>query len=65
MAANIQDMKLKEVLPLAGEREVAKIDYRKLDKYGRLYIDISKAKKDFLVILLEPIAQDKIDFLEA
>ena len=62
MATTIQDMKLKEILPGAGDREVARIDYRQIDKYGRLYVDIEKAKKEFLIVFLEPLPQDKIDF---
>jgi hypothetical protein len=64
MIANPIDMKLKEVLPDAGEREISKIEYKKLDKNGRLYIDVGWAKKEFLMILLDPITGDKEKFLK-
>ena len=57
-------MKLKDVLPDSGKREIAKIEYKQLDKHGRLYIDPALAKRNFLVILLEPIAGDKENFVK-
>jgi len=51
-------------LPNCAEREVQKIEYRRLDKHGRLYIDPDLAKKEFVVILLSPIEGDKEKFLK-
>jgi hypothetical protein len=65
MISNLDEMKLGELLPEASEREVSKIAYRQLDKNGRLYIDVGLAKKEFLMILLDPLPEDKIRFLKA
>ena len=64
MYANLEDMKLKEVLPEAGEREISRIEYKKLDKNGRLYIDVGWAKKEFLVVFFDPVEGDKEKFLK-
>jgi hypothetical protein len=64
MNVNSIYMKLKEVLPEAGEREVSKIEYKKLDKNGRLYIDVGWSKKEFLMVLLDPQTGDKEKFLK-
>ncbi len=64
MAGNITDMKLGEVLPNCADREVEKIEYKQLDKYGRLYIAPELAKRNFVVILLPPIAGDKENFVK-
>jgi len=64
MIALVDDMKLGELLPNCAEREVQKIEYRRLDKHGRLYIDPDLAKKEFVVILLSPIEGDKEKFLK-
>lgn len=57
-------MKFAEVLPDVADREVVRIDYRKIDKHGRLYIDVKDANKEFLVVLIEPVPEDKIKFLK-
>ncbi|VVB69194.1 Uncharacterised protein [uncultured archaeon] len=64
MIALVDDMKLGELLPNCAEREVQKIEYRRLDKHGRLYIDPDLAKKEFVVILLPPIEGDKEKFVK-
>jgi len=64
MVALVDDMKLGELLPNCAEREVQKIEYRRLDKHGRLYIDPDLAKKEFVVILLPPIEGDKEKFVK-
>jgi hypothetical protein len=57
-------MKLGEILPNANDREVAKIQYKRLDKHGRLYIDPDLAKKEYVMILLSPIEGDKERFVK-
>ena len=64
MNTSLNDMKLRELLPEAGDREISKIEYKKVDKNGRLYIDVGWAKREFLVVLLDPIAGDKEKFLK-
>ncbi len=64
MIALVDVMKLGELLPNCAEREVQKIEYRRLDKHGRLYIDPDLAKKEFVVILLPPIEGDKEKFVK-
>jgi len=64
MIVLVDDMKLGELLPNCAEREVQKIEYRRLDKHGRLYIDPDLAKKEFVVILLPPIEGDKEKFVK-
>jgi hypothetical protein len=64
MITCIDDMKLGEVLPNAINREVEKIEYRRLDKHGRLYINAELAKKEYVVILLPPIEGDKERFVK-
>jgi hypothetical protein len=64
MIALVDGMKLGELLPNCAEREVQKIEYRRLDKHGRLYIDPDLAKKEFVVILLPPIEGDKEKFVK-
>ncbi len=64
MVGVLDGMKLKEYLPDAGEREVEKIEYRQLDKHGRLYISPDLAKKEFVIILLEPVPGDKEKFVK-
>jgi len=49
----------------AQNREVPVISYRKLDKHGRLYMDAACANREYLLILLEPKPEAKIDFLKA
>jgi hypothetical protein len=57
-------MDLKEALPDAMGREVIKIDYRKIDKHGRMYIDIKKADTECIMILLVPTEDDKKRFFK-
>lgn len=58
-------MKLKEVIPNIADRETTiKPSYRKIDKHGRLYLDVANANKEFLVILVDPLPEDKINFLK-
>jgi hypothetical protein len=59
------DMKLEEALPDALTREVLKIDYRKIDKHGRMYIDVKAANTECIMVLLEPVPEDKIRFFKA
>ncbi len=58
-------MRLKEVISNIAEREITiKPSYRKIDKHGRLYLDVANANKEFLVILVDPVPEDKINFLK-
>jgi hypothetical protein len=58
------DMKLGELMPDIAEREVKKFEYRKLDKYGRVYFGPDEAGKEYLVALIEAVPEDKIKFLK-
>ena len=64
MLAIPPDMNLKEALPDAMGREVIKIDYRKIDKHGRMYIDIKKADTECIMVLLVPTEDDKKRFFK-
>lgn len=65
MKAMVTDMKLKELIPDIEEREVSiKPAYKKIDKHGRLYVDVGSANKEVLMILVDPIPEDKIKFLK-
>lgn len=58
-------MKLKEVIPKIADREITiKPSYRRIDKHGRLYLDVANANKEFLVVLVDPLPEDKINFLK-
>jgi len=48
-----------------GERELLKNpQYKRVDKYGRLNVGVEFADKEVLVLLIKPLPQDKIDYLE-
>ena len=64
MCVILDDMKAGEVLPGIAERDISKIEYRKLDKYGRIYFGPDEAGKEYLVLLVEPVPEDKIKFLK-
>jgi hypothetical protein len=58
------DMKLGELMPNIADREAKKLEYRKLDKYGRVYFGPGEANKEYLVALIEAVPEDKIKFLK-
>lgn len=57
-------MKLGELMPDIADREAKKIEYRKLDSYGRVYFGPAEANKEYLVALIEAVPEDKIKFLK-
>ena len=64
MKAMLMSMKMGELLPDALDRETKKLEYRKLDKYGRVYFGPNEANKEYLVALIEAIPEDKMKFLK-
>lgn len=64
MLANLTNMKMGEIMPNIAEREVKKFEYRKLDKYGRIYFGPEEASKEYLVALIDAVPEDKIKFLK-
>ena len=64
MCDNIVDMKIGELMPNIADREVKKLEYRKLDSYGRVYFGPGEAGKEYLVVLLEAVPEDKMKFLK-
>lgn len=59
------DMRVGDEIEDITDRElVVKPVYKKIDKHGRLYIDVGLANKEVLMILVEPIPNDKIKFLK-
>ena len=57
-------MKLGDLLGNIAERDAKRLEYRKLDKLGRLYFGPNEANKEYLVALIEPIPEDKMKFLK-
>ena len=53
-----------EIEDITDRELVVKPAYKKIDKHGRLYIDVGLANKEVLMILVEPIPNDKIKFLK-
>ncbi|MGD0951369.1 MAG: hypothetical protein ABR985_03090 [Methanotrichaceae archaeon] len=53
-----------EIEDITDRELVVKPSYKKIDKHGRLYIDVGLANKEVLMILVEPIPNDKIKFLK-
>jgi hypothetical protein len=53
-----------EIEDITDRELVVKPAYKKIDKHGRLYIDVGIANKEVLMILVEPIPNDKIKFLK-
>jgi hypothetical protein len=58
------DMKLGELMPNIAGREAKRLEYRKLDKYGRIYFGPDEANKEYMVALIEAVPEDKIKFLK-
>lgn len=53
-----------EIEDIVDRELIVKPAYKKIDKHGRLYIDVGLANKEVLMILVEPIPNDKIKFLK-
>ena len=53
-----------EIEDITNRELVVKPAYKKIDKHGRLYIDVGLANKEVLMILVEPIPNDKIKLLK-
>ena len=58
------DMKLGDLMPNIENREAKRLEYRKLDKYGRIYFGPEEANKEYMVALIEAVPEDKIKFLK-
>jgi hypothetical protein len=64
MRSIAEDMKIKEVAEDIGERELLMRPlYRKVDKYGRLFVGIDQANKETMALLVIPIDKDKLKYL--
>ena len=38
--------------------------YKRIDKNGRVYLDINKAGEEALIITAKPLPEDKIDYIK-
>ena len=64
MSGIAEDMKIKEVAEDIGERELLiRPLYRKVDKYGRLFVGIDQANKEIMALLAIPTDKDKLKYL--
>jgi hypothetical protein len=64
MQSLVEDMKIKEVAEDIGERELlVRPLYRKVDKYGRLFVGIDQANKETIALLAIPTKEDKLKYL--
>jgi hypothetical protein len=64
MLTNLEDMKIKEVAEDIGERDLlTRPLYRKVDKYGRLFVGIEQANKVTLALFAIPTEKDKVKYL--
>ena len=53
-------------IKIAGEnrKPLAEPMYKKIDKMGRVYIDRNLAEKEVLIVVVEPVPKDKIDYIK-
>ena len=53
-------------IEIAGEKRkpLAEPMYKKIDKMGRVYIDRNLAEKEVLIVVVEPVPKDKIDYIK-
>jgi|EPASupsiteSAE347_1022098.scaffolds.fasta_scaffold40001_1 hypothetical protein len=50
----------------AGKERETLLDplYKRIDKNGRIYLDINKAGEEILVLAIKPIPEDKINYIK-
>jgi hypothetical protein len=57
-------MKVGEIENVCERETVIDPLYKRIDKNGRIYIDKDLAGKEVLILVVEPIPKDKIDFIK-
>ena len=62
MSGLVQDMKIE----IAGKERETLIEpqYKKIDKNGRVYLDINKAGEEVLILTVKPVPEDKINYIK-
>ena len=62
MLTEVQDMKVQ----FAGQERETLIEpqYKRIDKNGRIYLDINKAGEEVLILTVKPIPEDKINYIK-
>ena len=53
-------------LAFDGEERETLLDplYKRIDKNGRIYLDINKAGEETLIVALKPLPKDKIKYIK-
>ncbi len=63
MLTTCVDMKLGEIENVAERETLIEPLYKRIDKHGRIYIDVGLANQEALILVVKPIPKDKIDFI--